>query len=71
MKNNKIQKLVFKVFNNKDGMELLNILQATLFCETPTIISETNAYIHIDGKRQLVRDFITMCNQESVECQTN
>lgn len=49
-----------KVFNTPDGLDLIKELQKALFSETPDNLSDTNQYIMIDGKRQLVRDFITV-----------
>ena len=57
-------KLVHKVLGNHDGLKLLDELQKSLFHETPRDINNTNDFIFVDGKRQIIRDLITIIRQE-------
>jgi hypothetical protein len=59
-----LSKLVYKVLGNDDGLKLLEELQKSLFHETPRDINNTNDFIFVDGKRQIIRDLITIIRQE-------
>lgn len=59
-----INKLVYQVLGNSNGIKLLEELQKSLFHETARDIKNTNDFIFVDGKRQMIRDLITIIKQE-------
>ena len=52
--------LVNKVLNNNDGFMFLDLLRKHLWHETPTNPNNTNEFIWVDGKRQVIRDLQTI-----------
>lgn len=54
----KLHKKIYEVLGNKQGIELLEELQTSLFCEIPKNFNNANEFIFIDGKRQLIRDLV-------------
>ena len=63
-KNNTVYKLIYKVLGNSNGIKLLEELQKSLFHETARDINNTNDFIFVEGKRQMIRDLITIIKQE-------
>jgi hypothetical protein len=59
-----LNKLVYKVLGNSDGIKLLEELQKSLFHETSRDIGNTNDFVFVDGKRQIVRDLIKIIREE-------
>ena len=57
---NQLNKKLYQLLGNKQGIELLEMLQTSLFNEIPKDFNNANEFIFIDGKRQLVRDLITI-----------
>ena len=55
-----LERKIYNVFHTPNGLELIRELQRSLFSETPDNLADTNQYIRIDGKCQLVRDFVTV-----------
>ena len=68
---NMLENLVYKVLGNSDGIKLLEELKTILFRETARDSINTNDFIFIDGKRQLVRDLMTIINQQEIVNERN
>lgn len=66
-----LENLVYKVLGNSDGIKLLEELKTILFHETARDSTNTNDFIFIDGKRQLVRDLMTIINQQEIANERN
>ena len=66
-----LENLVYKVLGNSDGIKLLEELRQALFHETARDSTNTNDFIFIDGKRQLVRDLMIIINQQEIANERN
>lgn len=66
-----LNKLVYKVLGNDNGLKLLTELQKSLFHETSRDITNTNDFIFVDGKRQMIRDLITIIRNEESKNERN
>lgn len=66
-----LENLVYKVLGNSDGIKLLEELRQVLFHETARDSTNTNDFIFIDGKRQLVRDLMIIINQQEIANERN
>lgn len=63
----KLEVRIYEFFKGNNGIELLDDIQKSLFNEIPKDTNNTNDFLIIDGKRQLIRDIINICQLESIK----